>query len=763
MNPSQLSSLSRDWLHLVGKAHPRASCRQWLAASGTDLLVLYAGRMRLLVCATSASGACVWRRVHLLLARSDAGGDGGDSASAAAADDASAGDDAECDVVRLALNADASLLLLVTARRACCVVELNQRFYHELRLRTPADCDGAAPLTCRSYALGDYWHSTHAALRVVDARWHPLALDRCAVLTSDNALRLYDASAPARAAECEALFRVQLPAPLQLVAFAYGHDGGTKEAWREAWGLFAVYFLASDARLYALCPVVPRSCVLPAHLLAELRDSTRLHERAEQAECARLWLRRSTGRVVASSVRVRADDQSADWVRFEAASDELPALQGPLSAAPASPLHATALECVSGGAPTVLTVAYGSGVVHALVGIEPVQPRWQLAASRETLPPPPPLLLHLYEQLDLALDVPVALQRSGHTVLLQRIGGADDALLALHGDGAHLVRLRWLAALRRWCRDALLGGAQALALPDAPASLVRGVLLGSPLLGAVALLSLAATDDSLVGLAAESGLCAVPLRLDQRERGAGANPQPPTAAAAPADDGELTALMRRLEQQTLASTAYEAPYEAFSARPPSPLPHFVVPPEATDYSAPSTLAFVAAQSAALRRRIADTQRLAGDVEARRTFLESVVVEQATELAEVDAAQRRAVDASAALDQKLERVQRTHATLLERSHAVLTILNACQAGLSDAEIDWHSELRDKLRNIENLKRTLWRLNEQTRDIERTRQHDAPPAIAISERQASGVAVLLERQAAEIDMALTRLSRLGREVS
>jgi hypothetical protein len=70
--------------------------------------------------------------------------------------------------------------------------------------------------------------------------------------------------------------------------------------------------------------------------------------------------------------------------------------------------------------------------------------------------------------------------------------------------------------------------------------------------------------------------------------------------------------------------------------------------------------------------------------------------------------------------------------------------------------------DKLRNIENLKRTLWRLNEQTRDIERTRQHDAPPpAIAISERQASGVAVLLERQAAEIDEALTRLSRLGRE--
>jgi len=254
----------------------------------------------------------------------------------------------------------------------------------------------------------------------------------------------------------------------------------------------------------------------------------------------------------------------------------------------------------------------------------------------------------------------------------------------------------------------------------------------------------------------------VPLRLDQRERGAGANPPPPTAAAA-ADDGELTAVMRRLEQQTLASTAYEAPYEAFSARPPSPLPPFVVPPEATDYAAPSTLAFVAAQSAALRRRIADTQRLAGDVEARRTFLESVVVEQATELAEVDAAQRRAVDASAALDQKLERVQRTHATLLERSHAVLTILNACQAGLSDAEIDWHAELRDKLRNIENLKRTLWRLNEQTRDIERTRKHDAPPALAISERQASGVAVLLEQQAAEIDEALTRLARLGRDFS
>lgn len=528
--------------------------------------------------------------------------------------------------------------------------------------------------------------------------------------------------------------------------------------------MMAVYCLAADGRLFALCPVVPRSCVLPARLLAELAEFTQQYDAADQGEYARLWLRRSTGRVVASAVRARPDESALDWVRFDSADGEPLLLQGPLWSASPATEHAVALECVSGGAPTALVVANSSGVLHALVGIESLQPRWRLVVDPRaaTAAAAASAALHTYERLDLALDVPVPL-RNSHVVALQRIGGVDDGLLALHCDGAHVVRLRWLSVLRRWCQEALLGsGANSVgnALPDAPASLVRGVLLGAPLRGATTLLSLAATDDVFVGLTSDSGLSAVPLQLDQRERarrpGAGAataTAAAPSTSAASIDANDVDGVRDQ-----------PPPFEPFGMRPPSPLPHFVVPPTPTDYSAPSTLSFVAAQSAALRRRIADTQRLAGDIEARRTFLEAVVVEQATEMAEIEAAQRRATETAAALDSKLERVRRVHATLLERAQAVLTILNACQSGLSDAEIEWHAELRDKQRALESLKRSLWRLNEQTRELERehaTRKPLAPHQQQqqfINDRQASGIARVLDEQTQAINAALQRLQDL-----
>lgn len=748
-----------------------------MTASSSDLLVVYVRPMRLLVCTVNAaalssnavastSNAVAWRSVRLVPTSTNASlddtGDNDDEEDGDGGDDGDASNESN-DVRSIALNADASLLLLSGAR-GCHVVELNQRFYHELR-RFNSSSSGSSSVNstsmplfdCRCFALGEYWHATHSSVRVVDARWHPLALDRCAVLTSDNALRIYDAGAPARAAECESMHRVLLPAAAQpLVAFAFGHDGVSKEAWREGWGMMAAYFLTADTRLFALCPVVPRSCVLPVRLLAELAQLTHQHDDdtavADQSEYARIWLRRSTTRVVASAVRARPDESALDWVRFDAADGEPLLLQGPLWSSSGADLRAVALECVSGGSPAALVVAQSNGVLNAVVGIEPLQPRWRLTSDSRIAAIAASTTLHTYERLDMALDVPLPM-RASHAVVLQRIGGVDDALVALHGDGAHVVRLRWLGTLRRWCQEALIGGGEqrSLALPDAPASLVRGVLLGGALRGAATLLSLAGTDDVFIGLSSNTGLGAVPLQLDQRERTRAARIATQSSAGEPAAESDVT-------------REAPPPFEPFGVRPPSPLPHFVVPPEPTDYSAPSTLSFVAAQSAALRRRIADTQRLAGDVEARRTFLETVVVEQATEMAEIETAQRRATESAAALDAKLERVRRVHATLLERAQAVLTILNACQSGLSDAEIEWHSELRDKERALESLKRSLWRLNEQTREIERAHASRKSLGAAqqqqqqISERQAAGVAKLLDEQTQSINSALQRLQDL-----
>jgi hypothetical protein len=553
MSTLNLQDLSNEWLRQRRQQHASSTSSstttsvvsQWMTASSSDLLVVYVRPMRLLVCTVNAaalssnavastSNAVAWRSVRLVPTSTNASlddtGDNDDEEDGDGGDDGDASNESN-DVRSIALNADASLLLLSGAR-GCHVVELNQRFYHELR-RFNSSSSGSSSVNstsmplfdCRCFALGEYWHATHSSVRVVDARWHPLALDRCAVLTSDNALRIYDAGAPARAAECESMHRVLLPAAAQpLVAFAFGHDGVSKEAWREGWGMMAAYFLTADTRLFALCPVVPRSCVLPARLLAELAQLTHQHDDDTLSPIRASTRASGCGaaprRVVASAVRARPDESALDWVRFDAADSEPLLLQGPLWSSSGADLRAVALECVSGGAPAALVVAQSNGVLNALVGIEPLQPRWRLTATSARIAAiAASTTLHTYERLDMALDVPLPM-RASHAVVLQRIGGVDDALVALHCDGAHVVRLRWLGTLRRWCQEALIGGGEqrSLALPDAPASLVRGVLLGGALRGAATLLSLAGTDDVFVGLSSNTGLGAVPLQLDQRER-----------------------------------------------------------------------------------------------------------------------------------------------------------------------------------------------------------------------------------------------------
>lgn len=104
------------------------------------------------------------------------------------------------------------------------------------------------------------------------ATWHPLSTQHLVVLTNDNTLRFVNVEQIDAGAEqtfaLDQMFEEDLDEALvhlDVVNFCFG------DASVASWQAFCIYLLNRDSDVFALCPVVPYGCRVPAHYFSTLK------------------------------------------------------------------------------------------------------------------------------------------------------------------------------------------------------------------------------------------------------------------------------------------------------------------------------------------------------------------------------------------------------------------------------------------------------------------------------------------------------------
>jgi len=160
------------------------------------------------------------------------------------------------------ISFDVVKLILSYTCRYLCVVGINNCTIVELSSRANAELGKDQDTQCRTFSVGDFFHSTHPSITILQVSWHPFSDHHLAILTSDNTLRLYDLSRdtedPEQTFRLNTLPRDNTDEPLQkAVSFSFGSTIRT-------WDRFTIYFMMLDGSMFAICPVIPYNCMIQA-------------------------------------------------------------------------------------------------------------------------------------------------------------------------------------------------------------------------------------------------------------------------------------------------------------------------------------------------------------------------------------------------------------------------------------------------------------------------------------------------------------------
>ncbi|KAL7751411.1 hypothetical protein RI367_003271 [Sorochytrium milnesiophthora] len=212
---------------------------------------------------------------------------------------------------------DASALLINGEGTMMAVVGDTDLVVLKLPMQRLQQCKDTR-VACESYCILDI-DLTPGDTHILKVVWHPLSAtaSHLLVLTSDGRLRMYDVcnslnepeqsmsflqngvALGASTSESDAAnttFSAFSEQSSDVVSFCLGHAPPTVDIDRDhyvptdIWGLFSVYGLMRNGDIYALCPVVPLSCILSEAQLktveravAQLPDKTTLTARNQQS------------------------------------------------------------------------------------------------------------------------------------------------------------------------------------------------------------------------------------------------------------------------------------------------------------------------------------------------------------------------------------------------------------------------------------------------------------------------------------------------
>eukprot|EP00126_Sphaerothecum_destruens_P000562 Sdes_comp10682_c0_seq1m2378 len=137
---------------------------------------------------------------------------------------------------------------------------------------------GSDQVICRQINVGSDLFQKNSSLQILEAKWHPHSEGgvHLVVLTSDNSLRIFNIlDCPHRE---ESFYSLNFQGPPKATGAFFDADYSKTVSFafggKLAWDWFTVYFVTEDGDIGSLCPVLPRSCVLPKRLLLQLLQKT---------------------------------------------------------------------------------------------------------------------------------------------------------------------------------------------------------------------------------------------------------------------------------------------------------------------------------------------------------------------------------------------------------------------------------------------------------------------------------------------------------
>eukprot|EP00054_Salpingoeca_dolichothecata_P015799 m.91585 g.91585 ORF g.91585 m.91585 type:complete len:716 (-) comp21662_c0_seq6:110-2257(-) len=282
------------------------------------------------------------------------------------------------------------------------------------------------PVKCKCTRVGHFAQSA----TVVEVKWHPLSVFHLVVLTTDGLLRLFDVREP-RNAEC--FVRVAQDGHNQSASavgqVAASFDFGSKYGWE----MFSIYVLMDSGEVCCFCPVVPKRCVVPSHVLPALHSSS-------TSVPEKLWLEQ----VIDSQQEL---DLQGTSVAITPPAAYSPAAQGPFQMYPPDADNHGCNGCsllVLPTVPTVLAIADAEGTVFVCVVLFTMKPSWQSEdnANEDTEPQlKDDARMLVLERIDLSFF-------QDSWLISLRMDPLDvSKFFIYHVKGVHCVRLCWLDAL----------------------------------------------------------------------------------------------------------------------------------------------------------------------------------------------------------------------------------------------------------------------------------------------------------------------------
>ncbi|KAG0038674.1 hypothetical protein BGZ82_011253 [Podila clonocystis] len=378
------------------------------------------------------------------------------------------------DIRRLVINPDGKLMAVVGDEKIVIVV-LTKTIRQDPKA-----------VSCKSFALGEFYHIDKGPTKVVKVLWHPLSkgLSHVLVMTQDNILRMYNVA-------------VDIDEPEQV--FNFGAEGHTSSSYGlvvddaasfcfgskfSPWGQLTVYSVTESGDIFMMCPVMPETCLLDVTDVQEIRSHLDSHEAFPDESVVQHSIRKKWLLDLQAGIRSHPFSDEIVFAKNPSLGQGKALRQGPFLYQPA-PIElddddnrAYDILCLETEATDILAIAHSSGRVDISIVLDRPSPRWGLPRQpksgygltddddddEDDLP-----VVGMYESLDLGLlkvfgNTSVAksgahgLQEarlciSNHPVLV-----ADsmygDTFYVYHEMGAHCISIRpWLGTLTQIYED----------------------------------------------------------------------------------------------------------------------------------------------------------------------------------------------------------------------------------------------------------------------------------------------------------------------
>ncbi|KAG0088950.1 hypothetical protein BGZ93_010119 [Podila epicladia] len=383
--------------------------------------------------------------------------------------------DIECvdfDIRRMVINPDGKLMAVVGDEKIVIVV------------LTKAIRQDPKAVSCKSFALGEFYHIDKGPTKIVKVLWHPLSkgLSHVLVMTQDNILRMYNVA-------------VDIDEPEQV--FNFGAEGHTSSSYGlvvddaasfcfgskfSPWGQLTVYSVTESGDIFMMCPVMPETCLLDVTDVLDIRAHLESPEAFPGESTIQQSIRKKWLLDLQAGIRSHPFSDEIVIAKNPSLGQGKALRQGPFLYQPA-PIElddddnrAYDILCLETEATDILAIAHSSGRVDISIVLDRPSPRWGLPRQpksgygladddddnddddEDDLP-----VVGMYESLDLGLlkvfGSTTVTKSGAHGLQEARLCISNHPVLvadSMYGDtfyvyhemGAHCISIRpWLGTL----------------------------------------------------------------------------------------------------------------------------------------------------------------------------------------------------------------------------------------------------------------------------------------------------------------------------